>query len=590
MRINQNISFKGTFYTVADSHTRLPMTAGLLTRIEEKAKKEKEPVFLLDGGDFAGDTYSTLQPMCDIYLNFHKRNPQINCIFNLGNTELEECFINKNEAFDGVPDILKKFKANGINLVNATIFNVLSDTDEIKDYIKPYITVQDTVDGESKKILITGFTQRKINKQDDINTTKEILKETIKPATEKENPDEIILMMHTWPDYTKEILDYARQELNMKNIKFVAGGHPHTIEDFTNGETRVLYPAPNGKCAYEVKHTKNGFEFPLLRLLNNKYNYEPLKNNSSVILNTDTNNPLPINQTYQTILNKASDMNTIVAKSMFTFKTRSEYNFEYSSPSQLGTFMANSIKNETNSDIGIMLTQDFREKLPEKGKNITRYNVYDVVNVDKDVYQIKNVNIEDLKNIFEISLQKQNMGEQNPDFFEYSSNVKIDRKITTDDNQIYIKDNDKWVKLFDENGNPKIKNIEILRNENNKITQIYKNTEDERLELLDKNGIPKDLKNLKINHVTQISVEENGEWTELLDEEGNPKDPKKTFTIATCKFIANGGRPALEYFKTLTQKHPYGTLKTRETAINGLKELQNNAPSEYATSIMNDVL
>lgn len=64
-------------------------------------------------------------------------------------------------------------------------------------------------------------------------------------------------------------------------------------------------------------------------------------------------------------------------------------------PSQLGTFMANSVKNETNSDIGIMLTQDFREKLPEKGKNITRYNVYDVVNVDKDVYQIKNVNIED---------------------------------------------------------------------------------------------------------------------------------------------------------------------------------------------------
>lgn len=41
MRINPNISFKGTFYTVADSHTRLPMTAGLLTQIEEKSKKGK---------------------------------------------------------------------------------------------------------------------------------------------------------------------------------------------------------------------------------------------------------------------------------------------------------------------------------------------------------------------------------------------------------------------------------------------------------------------------------------------------------------------------------------------------------------------
>lgn len=130
----------------------------------------------------------------------------------------------------------------------------------------------------------------------------------------------------------------------MENIKFVASGHPHTIEDFKHDKTRVLYPAPNGKCAYEVKHTKNGFEFPALRLLNNKYNYEPFKNNSSVILNTDINNRLSINQTYKTILNNASDMNTVIAKSMFTFKTRSEYNFQHSAPSQLGTFMANSVK------------------------------------------------------------------------------------------------------------------------------------------------------------------------------------------------------------------------------------------------------
>lgn len=65
------------------------------------------------------------------------------------------------------------------------------------------------------------------------------------------------------------------------------------------------------------------------------------------------------------------------------------------------------------------------------------------------------------------------MGEQNPDFFEYSSNIKIDRKIKTDDNQIYIKNNDKWVKLLDKNGNPQIKNIELVRNKENEITQIY---------------------------------------------------------------------------------------------------------------------
>lgn len=98
-------------------------------------------------------------------------------------------------------------------------------------------------------------------------------------------------------------------------------------------------------------------------------------------------------------------MNDIIAKSMFTFKTRSEYNFIYSGPTELGTFMANSIKDRTNSDIGIMLTQDFREKLPEKGKDITYYNISDVVNVNKQVYQIQDVTVGDLKNIFEISLK-----------------------------------------------------------------------------------------------------------------------------------------------------------------------------------------
>ena len=58
MKVSPCTSFKGTFYTVADSHTRLPMTAGLLTEIEKRSQNETEPVFLLDGGDFMGDKYT----------------------------------------------------------------------------------------------------------------------------------------------------------------------------------------------------------------------------------------------------------------------------------------------------------------------------------------------------------------------------------------------------------------------------------------------------------------------------------------------------------------------------------------------------
>lgn len=523
MRIGQGVSFKGTFYAVSDVHTRLPMSAGVLTEIEQRAKKETEPVFLLEGGDFSGDTYP-LKTMCDIYLNFHRRNPQINCIFNLGNAELEEGFINKNKTFEKCPEALKKLSENGINVVNATFFKVFPNTNRIYDFIKPYMTIEDVVDGEKKKLLVTGFTQRKIDYEKDINDTKEILKEIIKPAIEKENPDEIILMMHTHTNYTKDILDYAKNELGIKNIKFVSGAHPHSIEDFQHDETRVLYPAPNGKCAYEVKHTKNGFEFPKLNLLANHYNYAPLSQNKSVILNTDIDNPLPVSCVYQQSIDEIKNMNDCVAKSMFTFKTRNEYNFTYSGTSELGTFMANSIKNATGADIGIMLTQDFREKLPKKGKNITGYNVYDVVNVDKQVYKLTDVSVKNLKDIFEISLQKQNEGERNPDFFEYSSNIKIDRRITDEDN---------------------------------KIVQIY--------------------------------VKEGNEWVELLDFDGNPTDETKKFTIATCEFIANGGRKSLEYFKKL-KSEPLGELKTRDMVIKSLQKLQNEALTEYKESVMRTVL
>ena len=116
MKVSPCTSFKGTFYTVADSHTRLPMTAGLLTEIEKRSQNETEPVFLLDGGDFMGDNYP-LKTMSDMYLKFRQNNPEINFIFNLGNVELEGWFIHNHESLTECGDILKKFNDKGIKLL-----------------------------------------------------------------------------------------------------------------------------------------------------------------------------------------------------------------------------------------------------------------------------------------------------------------------------------------------------------------------------------------------------------------------------------------------------------------------------------------
>ncbi|MFQ8626279.1 MAG: hypothetical protein ACLSA2_07345 [Candidatus Gastranaerophilaceae bacterium] len=73
-----------------------------------------------------------------------------------------------------------------------------------------------------------------------------------------------------------------------------------------------------------------------------------------------------------------------------------------------------------------------------------------------------------------------------------------------------------------------------------------------------------------------------------MDENGRPADKNKKFTVATCEFIANGGRPALEYFKTL-KSAPFGRLKTRDMVEESLRILENNPPEKYQASIMTNI-
>lgn len=441
---------------MSDVHTRTPMTVGLLSEVENRNKDKKTPFFVIDGGDFCGDNYP-MSTTVQMYLKFKENNPNAKMVFNLGNTELEAWYLTRQDFVADCGDVLKQFAKNGINIVNATLYKVSEKNDEVRNYVKPYIVLDDIVDGKKQKVLITGFTQRKIDKEKDKADTKELLRTIVKPAIDKEKPDSIIFMMHAFSDYTNDILDYAKKDLEIKNIDLVVGGHPHSIEDYNHGQTRVLYSAPNGKACFEINHTNKGYEFDRISLKKDHYDYSPLLFRNSVIANININNPIRANEDYRKILDSTGDINQVIVKSPCTFKTRDDYNYKYSIPSELGTFMANSVKNATKADIGIMLTMDFRERFPQKGQNITLYNINDVVNVDKDIYKIEDVSVKDLKNIFEISLKSQDKGKTNSDFLEYSSNIKIERKIDDSENkvvQIYIKENGKWQKLLNENAEP----------------------------------------------------------------------------------------------------------------------------------------
>lgn len=520
MKINSanNINFKGTFYTTSDSHGRLKMTAGVITEVEKRIQNQKEPVFFIDGGDFIGELYP-LDIMTEFYLKAKKRNQRVNFIFNLGNVELDMIANGKKEALSAIDALT----AGGIDVINASYFHFAKQLNLPSHNIKPYKIVEDIVNGRKQKIFITGFTEYDATKNAyNLNDCKEQLKTLIAPAIKETKPDKVVLMMHTYQGFTDDTLEFAKKELGIDNIELVVGGHPHSIDDYKNDKTRVLYHPQHSKAAYEIKNTKKGFELNEINPTQNHYNYAPLSGNPSIITNLDISKPLPIADAYNKILTRPSlnGLNNKISSNPVYLKARDEYEFKYSSPSALGTFMANAVKDYVGADIGFLLSLDFREHFPKAGVPITYYNLSDAVNVEKPVYKVESINTKGLQDILEASLLFQNKGESNRNFLEYSDNLKIERYVGVDKND-------------------------------RKVKQIY--------------------------------FKENGKWIALLDKSFGAIYPDKIFSVATCKILATGKRSGFGIFQEFPSKEIPATTNRKIFALK-LKELESSGKTSYEAS------
>lgn len=467
-KLPDTVSFLGTYYATTDSHSRLPMAASTLSEIERRAESREnidEPVFLLDCGDFTGDSYS-FKSIADMYVIFQKRNPGVTCVFNLGNYDIDP-LLNTGaliEHKDEIKNMLQRMADSGINIVSTSYCEAIdnlkrkgADIDRL-DFIKPYIVLDDIVEGKKQKVLVPGIgTRNKCGVKEQKAVLDYFQRVCIKDNIEA---DKVILFTHNNAKNTRELLDYAKETLGMKNIELAIGGHPHSIEDYMHGKIRVLYPPAQGKGAYEIKSTKNGFEFKSLNLSKSGYDYSQLAGNPDVIDNSDINNPYPVKDAYKKILNDSVNseyLEIITESSPYNLEFR-DYNSKISMPTSFGTFMANKYRDYAGADIALLRNQFLREKLPSKGKPVNRYNICDSINVDADLCKA-DVNTAKLKEILEISFEKQNRGLTNPSFLEYSDNLRITRRQNPKENedivcQIEIKENDSWTKLLDEEGNP----------------------------------------------------------------------------------------------------------------------------------------
>lgn len=506
---HQNLNFDGKFYAMTDTHGRTNKVAGVLSEIEKRCSDKKSATFI-DGGDFAQESYS-LKSIMGVYSKFAESNPHIKTIFNLGNCEIFD-FATKNEQFS---EYTKQLKDNGIELISATMKMLAKKFNKNADNIKAYTIVND----EGQKVFVTGIS---IADNITIKEQKKALKEIVAPAIKKEAPDKIILLSHNHIKETENLAKYMKINLGVKNLELILGGHPHTLEDETQDITRILYPPSQGKGALEINLTKKGFEFPKMEIYRtDKHNHDALsENGSQVIKNHNIDNLIPVHPDYQKIMDtqETHEINPINIKSVVTLGYRKP-GINASEASELGTFLSNAIKKETNSDIGILFAMDLREKLPQKGSSIKLGHIKDTLNVNKTIYTMQ-VTANQLVDIFEVSLKEQHKKSTNGKFLEFSDNIKIERFINRTEEK------------------PKIKQLSIKDKE--------------------------------------------GNWHALLEEKTYQiKDEFKTkkYKLATCEFLAKGGderRPELKIFQTCSQIFPSENLTTQSIFIKALKDIENN--------------
>lgn len=475
------VNFKGKFFITTDTHSRLPMLAGVFTSITDNIKKEKEKTFYFDGGDFFGLSlpFSTI---ADTFVKFKDNNKKTSSVLNLGNADIDvftcEGFIDKKTKLELLED-MKRFNKKGLNLVSLTFKDILKHKKIENDFIKPYVVLYDKHNGKKEKLLVTGLSDfnsewaygKDKKNNNSLDYIKILLKDNFLPAYKKEKPNKVILMLHFDENTSKKIVDYVKNDLGIKETKLVIGGHPHSINDFEYNGTRFLYAPAQGKGAYKVTNKKDEILFSKLKTLENKYIYTPLLNNPDVIANIDVAKPIKVDEQYEKIFEtpEAKPYFKKLATSTVNLKYRNDYNFKYAEPTELGTFVSNAYKNHVKTNypaIGLTLSMDLREKNPAVGQPITPYSIGDIINVEKKLVVFENIDIAGLKTMLETSFREQNDGNHAKNFIEYSDNIAVDRYINVSKDepkikQIYFKQNDKFIPLLDENSKPLNKDLKF---------------------------------------------------------------------------------------------------------------------------------
>ena len=411
--------FKGNFFYTTDEHGR---ARGIAEGFEliEREKAKNMPNFLINGGDFSNGTPCPPKDLINLYRKFAKNNPDIKMIFQLGNTEFNYC---ETKNLNSILSKLKKGNKN-ISFINYTK-DKLSEIYDKKEFqnVNEYIILNDKIKDElgniiSQKILLTGTTDHKKISPDE---HKKLFDEKIMPVINKEQPEKIIIITHLRIPEREEFTKYI-QNKNLPQQIIILSAHSHqSVCNIDNPKIKTVAPLAMGYSIIKMENTKDGFNIPKF----NANGFKPFLDFYPKNFFKLEENPT-INK-YSKFLEKRGILKP-VGKLIKNPTYREDNHSKISDTCQIGTLLANKIKQQTQSDFAVITTMTLRDKLPKEGTILTKYDVRKVIHENHNLDRMQ-LSCSDILNMFEESLKAQEQGILNINFLEFSNNVKITRTI-----------------------------------------------------------------------------------------------------------------------------------------------------------------
>ena len=413
-------NFSGTtaIRAVTDSHQEARAESQFLSKISKEAKKQNN-ILLLNCGDLFCGVYSR-DLMSDLYLQFKKSNPNVEVVMTIGNNDpissrdkyAPKDPFDKRNGIQFFKDTIKEFEDNGINVVCANVVD--KDTRKCPEWVKPYTVVER--DGD--RIFVTGFCiDRLPNKAlniDVINQTEAF--DMLKSAIGEEKPDSIIVLNHDYTNTSKKLFDYAKEQ-GIK-IDLIVGGHDH---DNPKSDPEINLYSP--KC-----FSKSMFEMDL-----------QIKNNVKRLMNIREveSGDLPVSSEYESLLNTYESESGILEKvAPHTLNLPKLY----AHPGSLGTFIADGIKDMSESDVAFFASNVVKVPLYyQDGADILNYDTRKIITFDSTVQQA-DLSVDELKEVLTSAFENRlKLGEQNARFLQCSSNLRIVGEGNSKDKSYFIK-------------------------------------------------------------------------------------------------------------------------------------------------------